>query len=129
MIMPSIKDMIILIFGFFINIMKSIFKPDADLRYRLHLDDNIIKDKVSTNMIPLKASKYFNVHITVDNKKIDIFHIDSHYCGLPIVSSGETVIEIFNVLEDEVIGKYSFNKNEFIDYKKINDECDFLHLN
>lgn len=117
------------LFSFLTNTMKSIFRPAPDMRYKLNLNDSIVSDKVSTKMIPLKANKFFNVHIHVDDIKIDIFHIDSHYCGLPIVSNGETKIEIFDILGDEIIGEYTFKHGEFIDYKLINDECDFLHLN
>jgi len=118
-------NILFVIFNYILNILKSIFRPVPDLRYKLFFENNLIKNSLDECLIPFELPNEFDVELLVNDKKINLPVFTERnkkfICGLPIITNGETKIIVIDIIEDEVIYNITYEKNKIVNYNEIYD--------
>lgn len=123
-ILMILKEIIFVTATFLMNTLKSIFKPDPDLRYKFYLDKKkkLVKNKLDTELCHVKITDSYEIEVHVDDEKINLFNKDNHYCGLPIIAVKRTKIVMIDAFNGSVIDTFSYEKGELVNYTEIHEK-------
>lgn len=124
----SWKTYFVFFYSFLNNFLRGIFKPEPDTRFKLsHQDNGLVRDSVETTLFPVKVDMNFSIEIEYANENIILRKQGSNglydlICGLPITAPDKLLIKIVDEIDNEIVQTYTYEKGDFIDYKKINDD-------
>lgn len=115
------------------KLIRKLFKIHPDTRYKFTLEDYLVINEVNKKVAPVFINSDFFIEVFVGGQELNIiaFKKSSNIIaisGLPLVSVEDTKINIVDNLLDELLFTFHFKKGEFIDYRKISNECDGLFI-
>lgn len=123
--MNYLFTIISIIFAYFTNFLKKIFKPDPDLRLKFEYDyeTSTMRNKIGEFLFTLELSNEFSIFIKNKTGKFEIMHTESDhrpgikiFYGLPIISNGDSEI-IITSYDDDIV--FHCKDNRLIPYKEI----------
>ena len=124
-------DFFILMYTFVTNTLKSIFRSPPDIRYKLFLEDDLVKDSLDVKMIPVFINRDHHIEIETKTERLCILSISKTaekkgFCGLPILAHVDLTLHIIDIIDDEVIGSFDYKKGDFINYSEISNKHDIF---
>lgn len=123
----KLTEIFIFAWNFFLNFLKSIFKPAPDTRYKLFFENGLIKHNANdANMIPVCLNQDYSLEFKHNGKIVNIFKVsdgngNEMLFGLPIFCTFDLTISLIDNCLFEQIESKSFKRGDFIDYKSIFD--------
>lgn len=115
---------LMLIFNFIINSLKSVFKPDPDMRFKLHFDDGYVHDQMDNfKLCPVQLNTLYSIELRKHEHQINLFettHNNKKYIvGLPVYCDDDITIILIDTTMDEEIYRHTVKKGHFINYHDI----------
>lgn len=124
-------EIFLMVYHFIVNTLRGIYKPQPDTRYKLKLEGDFIVNSFGDKLSSVLLNSDFFLEVEVDDTKLKFptFSKNSNViaiCGLPLVSLGETKINVIDNISDEIVCSFNYKNGEFINYVEISKKCNIF---
>lgn len=111
--------------------IRNIFKPDPDMRFKLYIENNKIKNSSEDfNLFTLPISRNFCLEIVQNGIVINLLLKNedgkTRVAGLPIFCEEDTLIRIIDSSTYDILKEINLMKGRFIDYQDLFQPYDVI---
>jgi hypothetical protein len=103
------------------NSLRSIFKPEPDMRFKLHLKDGYVQNDVDNFRLGcVRLNSIYSIEMTKNGNLINFLELTRegkrYICGLPIYCDEDITIKLIDTSMDEELFNQTISKGQFINY-------------